>query len=329
MSTARIMDQFQTHPATSDNNPTPAAAAEPASSFSAEKPKENSMTLAELGRSVSYTIPYAELKRGDKIGSGHSAAVYNGTWRGITVAIKELSDKAYLKEFCDEANMLKKIQALSIPSVVQYAGFSENQGYSYSLVMEYLPLQDAFTWIEKNAGDITKDMPSRCIILKNTIAAIQHLHQHNILHRDLKWENLMLDTDYKIKLIDFGFALQLEGETATYVSSEITGTPSYMAPESINHCHYSKASDIFSFGSMLYTMLEQAVPFSYPGWSDARIKSHIAKGQMSPIAKTPPAFAALIKQCWNMDPSKRPTAEAVYEAIDAISQPRPTPSMNA
>ena len=94
-------------------------------------------------------------------------------------------------------------------------------------------------------------------ILYQSIALIlEFLHKHNIIYRDLKLENILIDTDGYIKLTDFGFAKKVKGKTYT-----LCGTPAYLSPEIVTGKGHDKGADYWALGILLYVMLCRYFPF--------------------------------------------------------------------
>lgn len=95
--------------------------------------------------------------------------------------------------------------------------------------------------------------------------ALDALHKHGVVHRDLKPENIMMDSQDRIKLIDFGIALKEDARRLTFVNVSTTlGTPDYIAPEQVKGQRGDQRSDIYAMGIMLYEMLTGQVPFVGP-----------------------------------------------------------------
>ena len=90
------------------------------------------------------------------------------------------------------------------------------------------------------------------------VLGIKHLHENDIMHRDLKLSNLMINTDGFLKIVDFGLAQVLRHGQFT---TSIVGTPSYMAPEILKQEQYDKTADWWSVGIILYQMLTGTHPF--------------------------------------------------------------------
>jgi serine/threonine-protein kinase len=92
--------------------------------------------------------------------------------------------------------------------------------------------------------------------------ALDNLHKHGVIHRDLKPENIMVDTEDRIKIIDFGIALKEDARRITHATiTPALGTPDYISPEQVKGLHGDQRSDVYALGAMLYEMLTGQPPF--------------------------------------------------------------------
>ena len=108
---------------------------------------------------------------------------------------------------------------------------------------------------------------------ENVMKAIVHCHSENIMHRDIKPDNMMIGDEGHVKLVDFGFAMV---QKARKQSLQAVGTPLYMAPEVIQG-NYGHACDIWSLGVVLYELLTGKVPFDGPTIDDIYDKIEIGR----------------------------------------------------
>jgi serine/threonine-protein kinase len=107
--------------------------------------------------------------------------------------------------------------------------------------------------------------PRATLICQRVCDALDYIHKQGVVHRDLKPENIMVDSDDRIKLIDFGIAGQTGSQRLTFGKlSQVMGTPDYISPEQVKGKRGDGRADIYSLGVMLYEMLTGRTPFAGP-----------------------------------------------------------------
>jgi serine/threonine protein kinase len=138
-----------------------------------------------------------------------------------------------------------------------------------------------------------------------------------ILHRDLKSANLLVDGAYTVKLSDFGLA-RVKSVAATMTGG--LGTPQWTAPEVLSGTRYAESADVYSFGIVLWELLTRRCP--YDGWTSAQVVARVVTTGARPGVPdaTPPAFAALMRACWDAEPARRPPFRAVLAALDDMAR---------
>ncbi len=269
------------------------------------------------GLSVSFEIPYNELQYGNKLGAGGFGIVYKGTWRFQNVAIKELLDEkpsaAAAADFKNEMQVMAKLRS---SNVVQFYGCVLGNP-KYCIVMEYMPKGSLFNLLRSNQ---TLDWSTRYKMTLDMACGLAFLHAENILHRDLKSLNVLLDENYHAKLTDFGLS-KVKTETRTTTKNQSVGSEGWTAPELTEpEASYTPKCDVFSMGITFWEIATRKIPYEKTA-NRSFISFWFAQNKREEIpADCPPKMAYLIKWCWDTDPSKRPTAaEAVKYLRDAES----------
>ena len=196
----------------------------------------------------------------EQLGGGGMAVVYKGrdTILNRLVTIKVLrpehtSDEDFVKRFRSEA---QAVASLSHPNIVSIYDVGRADDVDY-LVMEYVEGDDLKTVIKQHAP-LT---PVRAAQIAMQIGeALEHAHENNIVHRDIKPQNVLITRGGVAKLTDFGIAM---GATAATIvkSEEVMGSVHYVSPEQAKGEKTGPRSDIYSLGVVLYEMTTNALPF--------------------------------------------------------------------
>ena len=166
------------------------------------------------------------------------------------------------------------------------------------IVMEYICAGDLLTYIKKRSK-LTE--PVAKFIFKQIVLGIKHIHDNNIIHRDIKLDNILLDLDNNIKICDFGVSRKINiGD----IMFEQCGTPAYIAPEIlINKGYEGFGVDVWSAGVVLYAMLSGTVPFK--GNNIKELHDLIINGNYKEINGISKEADDLIKKILEVDAKKR------------------------
>ena len=266
------------------------------------------------GLKVSFSIEAEELTLGKELGSGGFGIVYQGTWKKhVDVAIKQLHVAQFSKELmADFQHEIKIMAQLRGPHVVQLYGACLKA--PYCIVMEFMPKGSLYSVLDSKA-----ELPwtQREQIALDMAYGLSFLHEQNIIHRDLKSLNVLLDIHFKAKLSDFGLAaVRTESSSSNKAGNQAAGTLAWMAPELFSlQAVCSKETDIYSFGMTLWELASREIPFKDAQNRDL-IPAWIAEGEREDIPEdTPPKVAKLITFCWDAKAAKRPSADEVIKAL--------------
>ena len=218
------------------------------------------------------------------IGVGGTAVVYKAKCHRLNryVAVKILkgefaSDVQFCRQFHDEA---QAVAMLSHPNIVNIYDVSRSGNVDY-IVMELI---DGITLKEylSRRGQLS---PKEVTIFATQIArALEHAHDHDIIHRDIKPHNIMLLRDGTVKVADFGIAHFAEQEN-TYSKGEAIGSVHYVSPEQAKGSHVDNRTDLYSLGVVMYEMITGRLPFE----GDTPVS--IALQHINSIALPPSIFA--------------------------------------
>ena len=167
------------------------------------------------------------------------------------------------------------------------------KSYSFNLLARNGSLQDILKKIQNHDGPQNYCNTNRQIILIGISRGMKYLHDRNILHRNLKPGNILLDSDFNPHITDFGLSKIVESGHP-YSQSLIVGTLPYMAPELFKGNKYSQKTDVYSFGILMYEVVTDLPPF--PDLENKKIteyelKSRVMNDNYRPVFKFP------IKKC--------------------------------
>ncbi|KAL7630481.1 UNVERIFIED_CONTAM: hypothetical protein RMT77_019348 [Armadillidium vulgare] len=271
-------------------------------------------------------IDFNELKLEEIIGVGGFGKVYRGIWLDEIVAVK-----AARQDPDEDINLtIQNVQQearlfwlLKHENIVQLKGVCLKEP-NLCLVMEYA-----------RGGSLSRILQQRRVIYPNILTdwAIQiargmnYLHNLapiTLIHRDLKSSNVLISEDIDgqslefktLKITDFGLAREVS--KTTHMSA--AGTYAWMAPEVIKTSVFSKASDVWSYGVVLWELLTSETP--YKGIDALAIAYGVAMNKLSlHIPSTvPQAWRELMESCWHSDPHVRPCFKTILTKLDPINR---------
>jgi len=185
--------------------------------------------------------------------------------------------------------------------IVEVLGYCR-QDTKLTIVMEYLLKGNLCSVLHDNIHEHPLSILQRLRMALNCAQGLQHLHDNNIMHRNVNSKNILVTDDYGCKLSDFGCAKLLSNSQV--LNTAKVGTPSCMAPE-VKYGVYSLPADIFSFGVVLFELFERMLP-------------KFDQSKQTFVFPETYKSANLVHPCFNADASKRPTAKMVVNTLTKI-----------
>lgn len=262
------------------------------------------------------------------LGRGAMGVVYKAydPFMDRTVAVKMLRtdvlDSAeredFLRRFRGEA---KAYGRLLHPNIVTCYSYNETDGQAY-IVMEYVDGKSLKEHLDRNTRF---SLPQVREIMLQLLSALAYSHAHGVIHRDIKPANVLLTSEGRIKVTDFGIA-RVEAAVATTHTKHVVGSPSYMSPEQFSGKSVDARTDIYSAGLVLYELLTGERPFPNSDLGTALYNVLYSEPE-APSRRNAEVSAPLdqtVLKALQKDPNQRyRTAEAFFEDLERCLAPRP------
>ena len=259
----------------------------------------------------SYIVDHNRYEKIESIGKGGYGTCFlaTDTETGKKVALKEihleeLSGSA-LEGYCREVRVLSKC---SHPCLLPLIGFTITS--PFAIITEFMCNGSLYDWIRGKEQKLTGTQ--KTLIAMGIAAGMARLHEQNVVHRDLKSLNVLLDENMLPKICDFGISTVVE-TGSTVLTTRRIGTPAWTAPEMFDGGGYTNKVDVYSYGMVLYEMVSGEQPFR--GMKGIEILKAVVERQERPRMpiRAPHQLKKLMQICWNANPSKRPSFETIYE----------------
>ncbi|XVE61690.1 hypothetical protein DITRI_Ditri06bG0060200 [Diplodiscus trichospermus] len=294
----------------------------------------------------------AELKSATKnfsrsvmLGEGGFGCVYKGIIKSpddssqkIEVAVKQLGKKGLQghKEWVTEVNVLGVVEHPNLVKLLGYCAEDDERGIQRLLIYEYMPKGSVENHLSVRS-ETTLPWAMRLKIAQDAARGLAYLHEgmgFQIIFRDFKSSNILLDEQWNAKLSDFGLARLGPSEGLTHVSTAVVGTMGYAAPEYIQTGRLTSKIDVWSYGVFLYELITGRLPIDKDRPKNEQKLLEWIKPYLSDVKKfrlildprlegkyrlkSAQKLATVAKRCLVKNPKSRPKMSEVLEMVNQI-----------
>ncbi|KAL1662136.1 TKL/LISK/LISK-DD1 protein kinase [Schizophyllum commune] len=265
-------------------------------------------------------IPFEDIKgEWKKLGSGSFGNVYKGTYLGIDVAIKEVlpsTDYDVAKYFEREWRLMKETRH---PNAVLFIGLSRapEPDNRIFIVSEFVDGGNLRLYIHNKSKPFSWNI--RISFATDIARALAYLHARRCIHRDLKGENLLITSNGRVKITDFGFARIAARNEEESKRLTFCGTDSYMSPEILLGDEFDLPTDIYSFGIILCEIAARKLADDHT-FKRTPPTFGIDEDEVRKLASPgcPPDFVQLALDCLAFEPKARPTTKDILARLRVI-----------
>ncbi|XP_074279059.1 LEAF RUST 10 DISEASE-RESISTANCE LOCUS RECEPTOR-LIKE PROTEIN KINASE-like 1.4 [Silene latifolia] len=319
------------------------------STFMSQSTPSYPSSKSDLGNSSSYLgvklFSYGELEEATEnfnesreLGDGGFGTVYYGELSdGRVVAVKRLYENSVKRmgQFMNEVQILARLRH---DNLVTLYGCTSKRSRDLLLVYEYIPNGTVADHLHGRLS-VSNKIPwsIRLSIAVETAEALSFLHENDVIHRDVKTTNILLDNNFRVKVADFGLS-RLFPNDVTHVSTAPQGTPGYVDPEYYQCYHLTEKSDVYSFGVVIMELISSKVAvditrrrhdINLSNMAVDRIQKHALQEIVDPslgydndyvVQKLVNLTAELAFRCLQPERETRPLMKEVLETLKDIQK---------
>ncbi|XP_071720837.1 serine/threonine-protein kinase PCRK1-like [Rutidosis leptorrhynchoides] len=282
--------------------------------------------------------------RSAKIGEGGFGCVYTGVIKNprdptnrLEVAVKQLGRTGLQghKEWVTEVNVLGVVEHPNLVKLIGYCAEDDERGIQRLLVYEYMPNRSVEDHLSSRSGE-TLSWAMRLKVAQDAARGLAYLHEEmdfQIIFRDFKASNILLDENWNAKLSDFGMARVGPQEGLTHVSTAVVGTMGYAAPEYIQTGHLTSKSDVWGYGVFLYELITGRRPLDKNRPKNEQkllewVKPYLDSKKFRLIIdsrlegkyslKSAQKLSIIANRCLSRNPKTRPKMSEVLEMVNQL-----------
>uniref|UniRef100_A0A8B9HHX0 RAF proto-oncogene serine/threonine-protein kinase n=1 Tax=Astyanax mexicanus TaxID=7994 RepID=A0A8B9HHX0_ASTMX len=305
---------------------TPAPAPkERASSFNSQE-KNKIRPRDKRDSSYYWEIEASEVVLHSRIGSGSFGTVYKGKWHGdVAVKILKVTDPTpeQFQAFRNEVAVLRKTRHVNI---LLFMGYMTKD--NLAIVTQWCEGSSLYKHL--HVLETNFQMFQLIEIARQTAQGMDYLHAKNIIHRDMKSNNIFLHEGLTVKIGDFGLATVKARWSGSHQVEQPSGSILWMAPEVIrmqDNNPYSFQSDVYSYGIVLYELMTGELPYSHIANRD-QIIFMVGRGHLSPdlsklYKSCPKAMKRLVADCIKKSKEERPLFPQILSSIELLQHALP------
>ncbi|XP_062975592.1 serine/threonine-protein kinase A-Raf isoform X1 [Elgaria multicarinata webbii] len=288
--------------------------------------KKKPKSLGYRDSSYYWEVSHSEVTTLKRIGTGSFGTVFKGRWHG-DVAIKILKvtnpTNEQVQAFKNEMQVLRKTRHVNI---LLFMGFMTRP--SFAIITQWCEGNSLYQHL--HVQETPLEMVQRIDVARQTAQGMDYLHAKNIIHRDLKSNNVFLHEGLTVKIGDFGLATVKTRWSGSQQVEQPSGSILWMAPEVIRMQDpnpYSFQSDVYSYGVVLYELLSGTLPYSHINNRD-QIIFMVGRGYLSPdlskvASNCPKAMRRLMGDCLKFKREERPLFPQILASIESLQHSLP------
>jgi len=299
--------------------------------------EEHDMLLERALLPSGMEIDPDEIVLEEPVGAGAYGTVFSGTFRSMRVAVKKFhvriepprrNDSGSVRgmlesttratrrreRFVQEALILCSLRHPRVVRMLGYTYFPNNR--TFALVMEYVARGSLFDLLHRSPN-LTLLVSQALWFARDIAEGMAFLHASGVLHRDLKSANVLVDESSRPKICDFGLSKEENDEGFTMSAPSVHGTIAWSAPETLRGQACTAASDVYSFGIIMYELLSRRVPYRNLQMAEVVI-GVLSASNLRPSMVGIDGFLGtdVMQSTWNAEPGTRPTFSQIVHDLD-------------